>query len=187
MHRLIPAIRMSAPRLAKQRHCAQPPLRGMTPCPPHLIETLGRLMTRSAVFAPVELIDGDRGKGIVLLADHARRDLPEEYGDLGLPPTEFDRHIAYDIGVEDGDSRARRAAWRAGRVRALLAPSDRSQPGRGRPDADSPALRRHRRAGELSDHRSRSASGGSTVITGPIMTRCRRSSPRWRMRAARRR
>ena len=58
-------------------------------------------MTRSAVFAPVELIEGDRGKGVVLLADHARRDLPEEYGDLGLPPTEFDRHIAYDIGVEE--------------------------------------------------------------------------------------
>jgi predicted N-formylglutamate amidohydrolase len=58
-------------------------------------------MTRQAVFAPVELIEGDRGKGIVFVADHARRDLPEEYGDLGLPPTEFDRHIAYDIGVED--------------------------------------------------------------------------------------
>ena len=36
----------------------------------------------------------------MLVADHARRDLPEEYGDLGLPATEFDRHIAYDIGVE---------------------------------------------------------------------------------------
>ncbi|TIP31930.1 MAG: N-formylglutamate amidohydrolase, partial [Mesorhizobium sp.] len=33
-------------------------------------------------------------------ADHARRDLPEEYGSLGLPASEFDRHIAYDIGVE---------------------------------------------------------------------------------------
>ena len=28
------------------------------------------------------------------------RDLPEDYGDLGLPAREFDRHIAYDIGVE---------------------------------------------------------------------------------------
>ena len=36
----------------------------------------------------------------MLLADHARRDLPEEYGSLGLPAAEFDRHIAYDIGVE---------------------------------------------------------------------------------------
>lgn len=57
-------------------------------------------MTRSAVFAPFELIDGDRKRGIVLLADHAKRDLPDEYGDLGLPASEFQRHIAYDIGVE---------------------------------------------------------------------------------------
>jgi predicted N-formylglutamate amidohydrolase len=57
-------------------------------------------MTRSTVFAPFDRIDGDRSRGIVLIADHARRDLPEDYGDLGLPASEFDRHIAYDIGVE---------------------------------------------------------------------------------------
>ena len=57
-------------------------------------------MTRSTVFAPFDLIEGDRTQGLVLVADHARRDLPEEYGDLGLPPAEFERHIAYDIGVE---------------------------------------------------------------------------------------
>jgi predicted N-formylglutamate amidohydrolase len=57
-------------------------------------------MTRSAVFAPFEIVEGARDRGLVLLADHARRDLPGEYGDLGLPATEFDRHIAYDIGVE---------------------------------------------------------------------------------------
>ena len=37
---------------------------------------------------------------MLLLADHAGRDLPDEYGSLGLPASEFDRHIAYDIGVE---------------------------------------------------------------------------------------
>ena len=57
-------------------------------------------MVRSAVFSPVEVIEGDRGLGLVLIADHAGRALPDEYGDLGLPETEFDRHIAYDIGVE---------------------------------------------------------------------------------------
>jgi predicted N-formylglutamate amidohydrolase len=57
-------------------------------------------MTRSTVFAPFDLIEGDRKRGIVLLADHARRDLPEDYGSLGLPAAEFERHIAYDIGVE---------------------------------------------------------------------------------------
>ncbi len=58
-------------------------------------------MTRSASFAPFEVVEGARDRGLVLLADHARRDLPEEYGGLGLPPGEFDRHIAYDIGVEE--------------------------------------------------------------------------------------
>jgi predicted N-formylglutamate amidohydrolase len=57
-------------------------------------------MTRTAVFAPFEIIEGDRSLGLVLVADHARRDLPDEYGDLGLSAVEFDRHIAYDIGVE---------------------------------------------------------------------------------------
>ena len=57
-------------------------------------------MTRTAVFAPFELIDGDRAGGMMLVADHARRDMPDEYGDLGLPAAEFERHIAYDIGVE---------------------------------------------------------------------------------------
>jgi predicted N-formylglutamate amidohydrolase len=57
-------------------------------------------MTRSTVFAPFDIVEGDRKRGIVLLADHARRDLPDDYGSLGLPSAEFDRHIAYDIGVE---------------------------------------------------------------------------------------
>ena len=57
-------------------------------------------MTRTAAFAPFELIEGDRTRGLLLLADHARNAMPEEYGDLGLPASEFERHIAYDIGVE---------------------------------------------------------------------------------------
>ncbi|MHB2267687.1 N-formylglutamate amidohydrolase [Aliihoeflea sp. PC F10.4] len=57
-------------------------------------------MTRTALFNPVELVEGDRTRGMVLVADHARNALPDEYGDLGLPADEFTRHIAYDIGVE---------------------------------------------------------------------------------------
>jgi predicted N-formylglutamate amidohydrolase len=45
-------------------------------------------------------VEGARDSGLVLLADHARREIPEEYGSLGLPQSEFERHIAYDIGVE---------------------------------------------------------------------------------------
>lgn len=58
-------------------------------------------MTRDTLFSPFEIIEGDRGKGLVLVADHAGRALPDEYGSLGLPAAEFDRHIAYDIGVEE--------------------------------------------------------------------------------------
>jgi predicted N-formylglutamate amidohydrolase len=50
-------------------------------------------------FQPFEAIDGDFSKGLILLCDHARADLPEQYGTLGLPESEFARHIAYDIGV----------------------------------------------------------------------------------------
>src|SRR5690606_28432034 len=75
------------------------------------------LMTRDALFAPFEAIEGDRTKGLVLLADHAGRALPDEYGDLGLPAAEFDRHIAYDIGVENV---TRRLAARLG-VPAVMA------------------------------------------------------------------
>ena len=57
-------------------------------------------MSAPAEFPPFETIGGDHGLGLVLIADHAKRALPSEYGDLGLPAREFDRHIAYDIGVE---------------------------------------------------------------------------------------
>jgi predicted N-formylglutamate amidohydrolase len=63
-------------------------------------QSLRHRMTRAAVFPPFEIIEGARERGLVLVADHAKRALPEEYGDLGLPPEEFQRHIAYDIGVE---------------------------------------------------------------------------------------
>lgn len=57
-------------------------------------------MTSDTPFSPFEIIEGDRSSGLVLIADHAGRELPAEYGDLGLPVAEFERHIAYDIGVE---------------------------------------------------------------------------------------
>ncbi|MCY1666154.1 N-formylglutamate amidohydrolase [Rhizobium sp. SL86] len=51
-------------------------------------------------FNPFELIPGNRDRGMVLLADHAKNSLPQEYGTLGLEDSVFRRHIAYDIGVE---------------------------------------------------------------------------------------
>lgn len=50
-------------------------------------------------FNPVELVEGDFAKGLLLVCDHASNVLPAEYGCLGLPAGEFERHIAYDIGA----------------------------------------------------------------------------------------
>lgn len=59
----------------------------------------GTQMLQPPPFAPVETIAGRRDAGLLLLCDHASATLPPEYGDLGLPPQAFQRHIAYDIGA----------------------------------------------------------------------------------------
>ena len=61
-------------------------------------------------FKPIEAIGGDFSCGMMIVADHAMRHMPDEYGRLGLPDHEFDRHIAYGT---------------------LFAAADRSEPGRG--------------------------------------------------------
>ncbi|MCP4379918.1 MAG: N-formylglutamate amidohydrolase [Hyphomicrobiales bacterium] len=50
-------------------------------------------------FASYVTIAGDPAYGLILLCDHAENRLPAEYGTLGLPPAEFERHIAYDPGA----------------------------------------------------------------------------------------
>jgi predicted N-formylglutamate amidohydrolase len=48
---------------------------------------------------PVETVEGAVGSGVLILCDHASNAVPADYGDLGLPAHEFERHIAYDIGA----------------------------------------------------------------------------------------
>lgn len=45
-------------------------------------------------------LPGSLGQGVIVLCDHAANALPEAYGTLRLPPAEFARHIAYDIGAK---------------------------------------------------------------------------------------
>jgi predicted N-formylglutamate amidohydrolase len=59
----------------------------------------GTSIAGDRAFAAVETIPGDPACGLVVLCDHASNALPPEYGDLGLPAGEFQRHIAYDIGA----------------------------------------------------------------------------------------
>ena len=48
-----------------------------------------------------EVIPGDPESSIVILGDHATNRVPADYPrTLGLPESEFERHIAFDIGVE---------------------------------------------------------------------------------------
>jgi predicted N-formylglutamate amidohydrolase len=47
----------------------------------------------------VETIIGDPASGVLLLCDHASNAVPDQLGNLGLPPGEMQRHIAYDIGA----------------------------------------------------------------------------------------
>jgi predicted N-formylglutamate amidohydrolase len=45
------------------------------------------------------VVEGTRLKRLVLTCDHASNRVPAAYGDLGLGPAAFERHIAYDIGM----------------------------------------------------------------------------------------
>jgi predicted N-formylglutamate amidohydrolase len=47
-----------------------------------------------------EIIGGPVETGAVILADHATNRLLPEYGTLGLPHSELNRHIAFDIGID---------------------------------------------------------------------------------------
>jgi len=49
--------------------------------------------------APVEALRLTSTSPFVFLCDHACRRLPRALGDLGLPASELERHIAYDIGI----------------------------------------------------------------------------------------
>ncbi len=47
----------------------------------------------------VTVVNEQGASPIVLLCEHASNDVPPRYGNLGLPPEELARHIAYDIGA----------------------------------------------------------------------------------------
>ncbi|ACK52584.1 N-formylglutamate amidohydrolase [Methylocella silvestris BL2] len=53
----------------------------------------------AAAFEPVERIEGARDGGVLFICDHASNALPPPYGTLGLPQSELERHIGYDIGA----------------------------------------------------------------------------------------
>ena len=52
--------------------------------------------------APFEVLGADRASRWLVLCDHARNTVPADVagGDLGLPPADMGRHIAFDVGAE---------------------------------------------------------------------------------------
>ena len=48
---------------------------------------------------PVRVLRPTAGSAFFLTADHAGRAIPRRLGDLGLPQSELQRHIAWDIGI----------------------------------------------------------------------------------------
>lgn len=53
----------------------------------------------ATLFDSCTRIEGDSACGWLIVCDHASNALPEEYGTLGLPPQQLERHIGYDIGA----------------------------------------------------------------------------------------
>ena len=58
-------------------------------------------MTKISPGDAYEIVAGVCPTPLILLCDHASNAVPAEYGDLGLAPAQFARHIAYDIGARD--------------------------------------------------------------------------------------
>ena len=49
---------------------------------------------------PFEIVNAEGASQLLLICDHASRQVPSKLADLGLPAIEFERHIAYDIGAD---------------------------------------------------------------------------------------
>jgi predicted N-formylglutamate amidohydrolase len=57
--------------------------------------------TEQAWPEPIEIVNPQGPSPIVLLCEHASNYIPPEYAGLGVPATELQRHIAWDIGAAD--------------------------------------------------------------------------------------
>jgi predicted N-formylglutamate amidohydrolase len=62
-------------------------------------QRLDRLGQEQMEDAPYRSIDGDWGRGLLLLCDHAENRIPPCFDGLGLSHEDLGRHIAYDIGA----------------------------------------------------------------------------------------
>jgi predicted N-formylglutamate amidohydrolase len=112
-------------------------------------------------FASHYTLAGSREHGVLLVCDHARNALPAPYGTLGLPPSELERHIAYDIGVEAVTAALAARLDLPAVLSCFLAAADRPEPGRAGPDPDHAAVGRGGGARQRDNHfRAKSVNTG---------------------------
>ncbi len=78
------------------------------------IATTAPILSVADDFPPFELVDGDPAAGVLVVCDHAANRLPTEYGDLGPPASEFQRHIAVALARTPAASPPTRPAIRKG-------------------------------------------------------------------------
>lgn len=71
----------------------------MLPTPAEALPAAPAQLLADGDIAPVLHRRGGARSPLLILIDHAGRRVPQRLGDLGIPPREFDRHIAWDIGV----------------------------------------------------------------------------------------
>lgn len=50
-------------------------------------------------LSPFELLNPNGSSPLILVCDHAGLAVPKKLGDLGLPPSAWERHISHDIGA----------------------------------------------------------------------------------------
>ena len=78
-----------------------------------------RLLDSDEAPSAVVVNEGGRSR-YVLLCEHASNLLPKALGGLGLPPSELQRHIAWDLGAEQ---LARRLSRHCPALRRGIAPT----------------------------------------------------------------
>ncbi len=97
-------VNVSAQYRALQLGVAFPTASDYSPAMPDMssLKSTSKPSHESAVDGPpFELVNAAGNPDILILCDHASPAVPATYGTLGLPATEFHRHIAYDIGCAE--------------------------------------------------------------------------------------
>ena len=77
---------------------------------------------------PVDVLRPDGASPFFLTCDHAGRIIPKSLGRLGLPESELERHIAWDIGIRAVSERIADVLDTTAHHADVFAPRDRLQP-----------------------------------------------------------